>query len=269
MLKHRVLTAIVLLPLVLSAIFMLSRTHFALASGGVMLIAAWEWAQFVAPKNFKIKIGYWLLCFAGFIGAYFIPQMILYSAAVIWWLLALFWVITYPKQQQWTKPWILGLIGFLVMFPAWRGLVELQSLRNGSIVVLYVMCLVWVADTGAYFAGRRWGRRKLAPTVSPGKSIAGLIGGLVLTLALALLVSYDAKLSALQVFLLILLTLFTALASVLGDLLESMVKRYRGVKDSGTILPGHGGILDRIDSLTAALPIFALGWYLALAGGVA
>lgn len=165
----------------------------------------------------------------------------------------------------------MAMMGFFVLFPTWRGLIDLQVLRHGPLIVLYVMCLVWVADTGAYFAGRRWGTgtRKLAPTVSPGKSIAGLIGGLVLTLVLALWVSYDVHLSPIQIVYLIFLTLLTALASVLGDLLESMVKRYRGVKDSGAILPGHGGILDRIDSLTAALPVFAFGWYLALAGGVA
>jgi len=270
MLKHRILTALVLIPLALSAIFMLNSFHFAIAFAGVMLLAAWEWAQFVAPNNMKLRIGYWLLCFVGFFFIYRVPHFYLYSAAIVWWLLALFWVVAYPKkQQQWARPSVMAIMGFFVLFSTWRGLIDLQVLRHGPLVVLYVMCLVWVADTGAYFAGRRWGKRKLAPTVSPGKSIAGLIGGLVLTLVLALWVSYDVNLSPVQIIYLILLTLLTALASVLGDLLESMVKRYRGVKDSGRILPGHGGILDRIDSLTAALPIFAFGWYLALVNGVA
>ena len=246
MLKQRVITAMVLLPVALGSIFWAPTAVFAVLIGGVILMGAWEWTNFMGLSSPWPRAAY-LVAIA---------------------LVALIMVVTHPQYESvWGKRSIIGAIGFLVMIPAWRGLVELQALN--PLIVLYVMCLVWVADTGAYFAGRRWGKRKLAPTVSPGKSIAGLLGGLVLTIALALFAGYDLSLTNVQMWWLIVLTLITALASVLGDLLESMMKRFRGIKDSGTLLPGHGGILDRIDSLTAALPVFACGWSLAIAGGVA
>jgi phosphatidate cytidylyltransferase len=128
---------------------------------------------------------------------------------------------------------------------------------------MYVFALVWGADTGAYFAGRALGKNKLAPKVSPGKTIEGMIGGLLTTGVLMVAVAIYRDLPAIRFAAFIGLSLFTVLASVLGDLVESMVKRQAGVKDSGSIFPGHGGALDRIDSLTAAAPIFALGWLLA------
>ncbi|HNB19176.1 MAG TPA: phosphatidate cytidylyltransferase, partial [Agitococcus sp.] len=127
----------------------------------------------------------------------------------------------------------------------------------------YVFCLVWGADTGAYFAGRKFGKHKLAPSVSPGKTIEGFVGGLITTSMLIVAVAIYRDLSAIRFVAFVGLSLLTVLASVLGDLLESMVKRQAGVKDSGNIFPGHGGALDRIDSLTAAAPLFALGWWLA------
>ena len=128
---------------------------------------------------------------------------------------------------------------------------------------MYVFCLVWGADTGAYFAGRKFGKHKLAPSVSPGKTIEGFVGGLITTSILIVAVAIYRDLSAIRFVAFVGLSLLTVLASVLGDLLESMVKRQAGVKDSGNIFPGHGGALDRIDSLTAAAPLFALGWWLA------
>jgi phosphatidate cytidylyltransferase len=128
---------------------------------------------------------------------------------------------------------------------------------------MYVFGLVWGADTGAYFVGRAFGKNKLAPKVSPGKTIEGMVGGLLTTSVLIVAVAVYRDLPLIRMVAFIGLSLFTVLASVLGDLVESMVKRQAGVKDSGNIFPGHGGALDRIDSLTAAAPIFALGWWLA------
>lgn len=157
-------------------------------------------------------------------------------------------------------------MGALVLVPAWVGLnhirsshFQLANVDNNLLLLVYVFCVVWIADIGAYFAGRAFGKAKLAPRVSPGKSWAGVWGGLaavaVLSLVVSLLIGCDGR----ETLLLLILSLVTGAVSVLGDLLESMLKRFRGIKDSSQLLPGHGGIMDRIDSLTAAIPIFALG----------
>jgi phosphatidate cytidylyltransferase len=152
--------------------------------------------------------------------------------------------------------------GLLVLIPAWAGLVWIHQLSRGPYLVLFLLVLIWIADSGAYFAGRRWGRRKLAPLVSPGKTREGaygaLAGGLLWGGVLAALYGVSVP----QQGCLVLLCLLTVVASIVGDLYESLSKRERGVKDSGSLLPGHGGILDRIDSLTAAAPVFALGLHL-------
>ena len=171
-------------------------------------------------------------------------------------------VIKFPDGSDlWgeSKP-LKTLMGLLVLIPAWLALLRLQA--QNPWWVMYVMGIVWGADTGAYFAGRKWGQRKLAPDVSPGKSIEGVIGGLSVTLVLAIVVAVQIEMNLFRALCFVFLTGFVCLVSVLGDLLESMMKRHRGIKDSGNILPGHGGILDRIDSLTAAAPVFLLGWYL-------
>jgi phosphatidate cytidylyltransferase len=159
-----------------------------------------------------------------------------------------------------------------VLVPAWVGLNYLRSgefkfalTDNNLLLILYVFALVWVADIGAYFSGRKFGKAKLAPRVSPGKSWAGVWGGLAAVAVFSLVVSQAFGAGAGQSFALIIVSVVTAAVSVLGDLFESMLKRFRGIKDSSGLLPGHGGIMDRIDSLTAAIPIFTLlviqlGW---------
>ena len=138
-------------------------------------------------------------------------------------------------------------------------------MANNLVVILYIFLVVWVADIGAYFAGRAFGKAKLAPRVSPGKSWAGVWGGLAAVALLAIVASLLANAGVAEAMLLVVASLVTGFVSVLGDLLESMLKRFRGIKDSSQLLPGHGGIMDRIDSLTAAIPVFALmitllGW---------
>jgi len=147
----------------------------------------------------------------------------------------------------------------LVLLPSWTALVWIHSLSGGPYLVLFLMVLIWIADSGAYFAGRRFGRNKLAPVVSPGKTLEGVYGALAggLIWSLVLVVYYGD--SALHHIGLLLLCLLTVPASIVGDLYESLLKRERGVKDSGSLLPGHGGVLDRVDSLTAAAPVFAFG----------
>jgi phosphatidate cytidylyltransferase len=174
----------------------------------------------------------------------------------VWWAVALLWVQTYPQSALlWGYRLIRAAMGLLVLVPAWVALTFVRAQEQGAWLLLLMAAIVACADIGGYFTGRRWGRRKLALAVSPGKTWEGFAGGVVANLLLALVLWLVIGGS----FLLFLaLILPASLVSVLGDLLESMLKRHRGIKDSSALLPGHGGVLDRIDSLTAAAPVFAL-----------
>jgi phosphatidate cytidylyltransferase len=176
-----------------------------------------------------------------------------------WWALAFLWVQSYPASAMlWGNRWARGLIGLVVLVPAWLSAVILRGQEHGAWLVLFVVALVAAADVGAYFVGKRFGKHKLAREVSPGKSWEGFFGGLGACLILAIAVSLLLSLPLKNSLLFCVGVLVTALASVIGDLVESMFKRHRGIKDSSHILPGHGGILDRLDSLTAALPVFTM-----------
>ncbi len=197
--------------------------------------------------------------------------------ALVWWVVCFLLVRSYPAgSERWGSVPVRAFMGVLVLVPAWVGLNHLRaggfqfgSTDNNLLLILYVFCVVWVADIGAYFAGRAFGKSKLAPRVSPGKSWAGVWGGLAAVGTFAFIVSILASAGAVETVLLVIASLVTGIVSVLGDLLESMLKRFRGIKDSSRLLPGHGGIMDRIDSLTAAVPVFALiitqlGWLTAV-----
>src|SRR5690606_37428519 len=163
----------------------------------------------------------------------------------------------YPASRiLWGAPSIRAVMGGLVVLPTGFSLVTLRNLQDGELWILAAVLIVAAADSGAYFSGRRWGRRKLAPSVSPGKSWEGVAGGVLaatLTFGIFLVLRGETFSNWL-----VLIAMPTALISVLGDLLESMLKRHRGIKDSGRMLPGHGGVLDRVDGLAAAVPIFTL-----------
>jgi phosphatidate cytidylyltransferase len=180
---------------------------------------------------------------------------------MVFWTVALVWVI---QAQSGRAPSGLGnalvraLAGWLTLVPCWLALVSLHGLSPS--LVLLVMVLIWIADSAAFFAGRRFGRRRLASRVSPGKSWEGVIAGLGAVALAAWLLQASGLVRADRPAALVLLCLVVAAVSVLGDLNESLFKRRAGVKDSGTLIPGHGGVLDRIDSITAAAPAFSLGW---------
>ncbi|MBZ9558129.1 MULTISPECIES: phosphatidate cytidylyltransferase [unclassified Modicisalibacter] len=260
MLRQRIITAVILAPLVLAGLFGLSGGAFAVFTAAVILLAGWEWTNLAGVAGIAGRLGYVallaLLMLAGW-----------YSDAVnaawpLWvacagWLVSIYWVAGYPDRgRQWRSVTARLAIGLWVLLPCWAGFVQLRD--SGAQWLLYVLLLVWLADIGAYFAGRRFGRRKLAPRVSPGKSWEGVYGGMAVTALLALGYALGFSLSPGDGLWLVVTTVGVTLVSVLGDLLESMFKRWRGIKDSGRLLPGHGGILDRIDSLTAAVPLFAL-----------
>lgn len=269
MLKQRILTALVLIPLLVAALFYLSLPWLAALLGIFIAAAAWEWAGLSGLRGLPAKIAYvaGLLLFGvlGINGMLRQPDLIvsLLAAAGLWWLWALAELAMRRNVSRGMFSTRAGRMagGFLVLVPAWMAGVYLLAAdpeRPG--LLLFVFVLVWVADTAAYFAGSRFGRTRLAPHISPGKTVEGVIGGVLGVVLLAWLCGtmfwkFEARLLAGWIG----LSILTGLFSVVGDLTESKLKRIAKVKDSGTLLPGHGGVLDRIDALTAAVPVFALG----------
>ncbi len=271
MLKQRIITGLVLAVSFLTALFALPNYGFIALMTAVLAYAAWEWSHLAGLTNSAGR-GFYMfavVAIAAALGAYlgfeqdFLlaekPRFLLLLACT-WWAIALLWVQSYPSSAiLWGRRWLCLLLGVFVLLPMWLAFAGLMSLAEGPKLVLAVVLLVALADIGGYFVGRAIGRTKLAPKVSPGKTWEGLLGG---QLAIVLVVGATTSFlgfDAARIGLWLGLAMVTGLASVLGDLVESMVKRHRGVKDSGTILPGHGGVLDRIDGLTAALPVFSLG----------
>lgn len=249
----------------IGGIFFLPPLGFALFTGAIITLGAWEWANMAGMPRPLARIGY-----AGLVAAalflLYDPHSLILWLALIWWGVCLLLVRSYPAGSPlWSPVPIRALMGLFVLVPAWVGLNQLRtgafqfgSVDSNLLLILYVFFIVWVADIGAYFAGRAFGKAKLAPRVSPGKSWAGVWGGLAAVSVLAIVAACLANASVQQGALLVFASLITGMVSVLGDLLESMLKRFRGIKDSSQLLPGHGGIMDRIDSLTAAIPVFAL-----------
>jgi phosphatidate cytidylyltransferase len=259
-LKQRILTALWLFVIAGVGLFVLSGTAFAAFTAGVVLLASWEWANLAGLS----APGKRLLAVAG-MGGVLVLMYTSGNALADWplwlaaagWLVNLYWIVGYPRRvEQWSSMTVRLLMGLWVLVAAWVGLNVLREM--GAVWLLYVLLVVWGADIGAYFVGRRFGKRKLAPSVSPGKSWEGVAGGVAVTSLLAMVYAIWQGLGIAGGMVLLAVTVIVALASVLGDLLESMLKRYRGIKDSSNLLPGHGGVLDRIDSLTAAAPLFAL-----------
>ncbi|MDF1821423.1 MAG: phosphatidate cytidylyltransferase [Alcanivoracaceae bacterium] len=259
MLKLRVITALVLLPIVLGAMFFLERQAFAGVAALFFLAGGWEWSGMMRAPGKAVRV-IWLASLAGLLlAAETLRPAWLLTLLPAWWLLALVLVVAYPRLAGgWFRLPVLAVLGYLLLVPSWAAVVHLQDQGalglDGFWALLFVLLWVWAADTGAYFAGRAFGRHKLAPSVSPGKTLEGLVGGAALALLVAGLVAWQGPVTA-AIAPLLLVALVTVVASVLGDLFESMIKRQVGIKDSGTLLPGHGGMLDRIDSVTAALPV--------------
>jgi phosphatidate cytidylyltransferase len=274
LLKLRIITALCLIPLVLGAIFLLPLPFFALFATGVFLLAGREWGRFIDSRKANVVMVFLAMVLMALMASVPIERIwaeglhpwvswVLYGGA-LWWLVALGLVLAYPRSADlWREHlWLKALFALLSLIPFFWALLVLRSYQYehnpyyGAWLLLFVMSLVWVADTGAYFVGKGIGRRKLCPRVSPGKTIEGMLGGVLSASLLALVVTQTLGLPLRDSGVLLLASVLSVLASVLGDLVESMFKREAGIKDSGHILPGHGGIMDRIDSLTAALPVF-------------
>ncbi len=262
MLKQRILTALLLAPLALAALFLLPQQPFEWVAAAVFLYGAWEWGNFcrLAPGARALYV----VAVAGvmaLVATLVVLQSWALGAALLFWLLALLLVRGYPGSAGWCRGLVGMLMGVLVLVPSWYALTALRDQAQGLTLLLMLLMLVWGADIGAYAAGKSFGRNKLLPAVSPGKTREGLWGGLSVCALVGIGFSVWLELAPLASVYLVLLSIMTGLVSVLGDLLESLFKRERGIKDSGKLLPGHGGVMDRIDSLTAAAPVFLAGLY--------
>ncbi len=267
-LNDRVKTALVLIPLMLAGIYLLPLAWFALFMGVIAVLGAWEWADLSgcgAPWQRllyqSLVAGVLALLYAG-LSADRLPVDWLLGLSVLWWLVAWMLVMRYPGLTAvWSHPLLRLGMGLLILVTMWVGFYWIVRADDSRILITLLLLLVWGADVGAYYSGRRFGRRKLAPQVSPGKTWEGVIGGAAGAAVLALLLlSVFTDLGAWRLVDYLILVLFAASVvaiSIVGDLVESMVKRHRGLKDSGQLLPGHGGIMDRIDSMCAAAPVFA------------
>ena len=268
-LPRRAATAVVAIPVAVITVLALPTEGVALVLAIVMVAASVEWAritttQRVAVYGFPLAVAVsvlllWLaaLQWLGWL-------RVLCAMSLAWWCVALLWVVRFEQGRDLAaldRAITRGIVGWMIIVPAWAGLVYVHaSGEDGPSRVLFILLVVWAADIGAYFAGRRFGVRRLAALTSPGKSVEGVAGGIAAVGMLGIAAGLWLNLPVMLVGMLTLLCVAAGALSVLGDLMESLVKRRSGVKDSGNVLPGHGGILDRIDSLTAATPAFAVGF---------
>ncbi len=264
--ESRFFSAIILAPLVVLAILYLNTQWLALMLGLFICLAAWEWARMISMRASTSGILYvGLVCILLGLAYYMLESKgswLVVLGAVFWWIIALFLVIAVQRQMlEMTKSrYYKALMGLFVLIPAWLSMVILHHRGQEGVILLVFLCvLVWIADISAYFAGRKWGKRKLSVRISPGKSWEGVYGAIMATMLYTLIYSIINSMQLIETMLFITLCLVTTMASVLGDLMESLMKRAANVKDSSSLIPGHGGVLDRIDGLTAAGPIFVSG----------
>lgn len=264
MLKARVITALVLIGILLPSLFWLPQLYWALLLGAFIGIAAWEWGALLAWNSpARIFLGGVVSAICATVTSLapsalgiedFLPVqpwvLVLYGLSIAFWCLVIpFWL---------KKRWALGgasglLVGAVVLLPTWLAMVQLRAI--GPEVLLAVFAVVWIADIAAYFAGRRFGKKKLAPEISPGKTWEGAYGAMLGVLCYGLLLGHYFLAERIVLSLWVLILLIVTAISIVGDLFESLLKRKAGIKDSSNILPGHGGVLDRIDSLISTLPL--------------
>ncbi len=262
MLIQRIITALILAPLFVWAMFAMPSHYFTQLLLVFVALGAWEFSRLIKFKRLVARLSLVI----GIVACALVIQnntqsikLVLYLS-VLWWMVNLYWVLNYPnKTNLWFNPLIVRITsGVLLLVPMWVALITLQQ-QYGAEYFLLLMLIIWGADSGAYFTGKAIGKRKLASKVSPGKSIEGVIGGISVALVVMIMFLQYQNIATSQYLSYLLLTIVVASVSVLGDLFESLFKRVSNIKDSGQILPGHGGVLDRIDSLTAAAPFFLLG----------
>ncbi len=266
MLLKRVITSIIIIPLVLLAILLLPQYWFVAMVGVVFLVAAWEWAKLIGFETIKAQGSYLVIMFLGFCVIYQIQAPVVLLVGILLWLILSYFIFNYAMFGEiWSvnRP-LRSVLGLLLLSIAWYSINYIRSQDSylGPAYLIILLIYVWSADTGAYFIGRSFGRQKLAPTISPGKTVEGMVGGVGLTLIVAAVVGLFFPFGLKQYVGFLFLAALISFVTVAGDLFESMVKRQARVKDSGNLLPGHGGVLDRLDSLISASPFFAIGVWL-------
>lgn len=284
MLVQRIITASILASLITLAVFQLSTAYFSLILGVIILLAAWEWSGLVGVNTlFKrglflialilpmVGIHFWTQFLELIAESFDWPEVRNYSGALEWLVIAptIFWIVVMMVIRN-TPAGVLKLqlktfykllIGWFILLSAWMFLSRLKAFY-GADMTLYFLILIWTADISAYFSGKKYGKTKLAPEISPGKTVEGMYGALLIGVVCAIVLSLINGFGLMVASDFVLLSVLTVLISIYGDLFFSVVKRQRGVKDSGSLLPGHGGILDRIDSAVAAIPFFYAGIFL-------
>lgn len=255
-LKQRVVTALILVAVLLGVMLGLPPVATIWLLTIIILVGAWEWAAFIGGGQ-SVRVGFTLIIAALLLAALYFMSAELVRAvmliALLWWAAAFVWLCVAPAR---ITPPTAALAGVLALVPSWLALVYLCSHRQGTYWVLFTLVLVWAADTGAFFAGRWFGRVPLAPRVSPKKTWEGALGGVLTSGFVAWAGTF---IFSVPLWPFVVLCLAVAGLSIVGDLTESMFKRAAGLKDSGTVFPGHGGMLDRIDSVTAAAPALVFG----------
>ncbi|PLW70393.1 phosphatidate cytidylyltransferase [Pseudohalioglobus lutimaris] len=276
MLRQRIITALVMAGLFLAAILFLPTTALAVLFGALVLAGGWEWSRMAGWES-PIARGLFVLVLMGLLILLFFycqldaqptrerVQPVL-GLACLWWSFALLWVKSYPgSAAMWSNRIMRSLMGLLILAPAWTAAIYLLSYPRGGALMVIMVLVVAAADVGAYFAGKNLGKHKMAPAVSPAKTWEGFWGGALSVAVIGVLLWYMLPVRGAHISLpaVLAVVLATSMASVVGDLTVSMVKRESGTKDSGSLLPGHGGVLDRLDSLSGAAPVFALGLLLA------
>jgi phosphatidate cytidylyltransferase len=260
--SKRLLTAMLLIPLMVGGVLFLPTSVLASVFLVIAGLAAWEWSALSGITSLVGRTLYVVVVGILLWGSLHVEVRTLMFAAFAWWFLAAMWMLLPGSTTFLIASWVREAAGVAVLVPAWRALVAVhETAPHGHLYLLLLLALVWAADSAAFLVGRRWGSRRLAPRISPGKTWEGVWAALVAGISLSVLAAPLLGLGGAQWIRLVAVGVGTVLFAVLGDLLESLCKRAAGVKDSGSLLPGHGGVLDRVDSLTAAAPLFMLGLF--------
>lgn len=264
--KTRTLTALVLAPLAIALILFVPTVIFAAITGGVFLYAVWEWTRLLGLRQPATR--------SALVALHGLAMFVLWlerggtlwwaviATGLAWWLAAALWLrhFSFAVAPTRENTALKLAAGFLIVVPAWCGLLQVHGAADhGPWWTLFGLMLVWVADSGAYLAGSRWGRTKLAPRISPGKTWAGVYGAVVSSAVVGVVGAWLLGMRGVALAGIFVLAMLTVLASIVGDLYESLIKRHANMKDSGDLFPGHGGMFDRLDSVFAALPVWAAG----------